>query len=352
MVYVGSKKWTYNADTHVAEPDVLGGNLLVDAAGKDDVLLAQARQDLRDLDRLRQVDGGHAVRLVLGVRGDLLEAQLGDGGLDLVGRLLVLGEPLGQGHGEDLVEGRVQGVHELGGRRREVGRLLGFVVSHDRQPVLDGRKVRGRRRLAVLDGLDGTAAEEGNGQTGGDANGLLAGGDDTVQLPVVKSNLLAGDGAHAVNNDEGLRRDTVHELRQVAQLAQDAGRGVDVRDGQQLVVLGLEGGLDLGELGAAADGGLELGDVGAVDAEGVSEAVAKVAGAEDEGGVALLDQVGTDDVPTQGAGAGDDERLGGRVGGLEELAQAREDIAEDGNKRGADMALAERLEWCCYKLNE
>jgi len=47
---VSATGWTYNADTHVAEPNVFGGYLLVDAAGKNNVFLAQARQDLRDLD--------------------------------------------------------------------------------------------------------------------------------------------------------------------------------------------------------------------------------------------------------------------------------------------------------------
>jgi hypothetical protein len=58
---------------------------------------------------------------------------------------------------------------------------------------------------------------------------------------------------------------------------------------------------------------------------------------QDEDLIAGLDQVGGDLIPSEGAGAGDDNGLRGRVGGLEELAQVLEDLAEAVYKGLADM---------------
>jgi hypothetical protein len=61
---------------------------------------------------------------------------------------------------------------------------------------------------------------------------------------------------------------------------------------------------------------------------------------QDEGLVARLAQVSSDLVPAKGARAGDNEGLRGGVGGLEELAQAGEDLAEDVDEGLADVRLA------------
>ena len=113
-----------------------------------------------------------------------------------------------------------------------------------------------------------------------------------------------------------------------------------MRDRKDLVLLLGQGLLDLGELRSATNLAVELGDVGAVGPQAVGEAIAKVAGAEDEGVLTSLDQVGGDEIPAQGAGAGDDVGLSGGVGRLEKLAGHGEGLAEGVDEAGADMALA------------
>ena len=189
------------------------------------------------------------------------------------------------------------------------------------KPVLHRSKVRGRGSLAALEGLDGTTAEHGDGETSGAANGLLGGSDNTIELPGIKVDLLAGDGADTVNDDESLGGNPVDELGKVLELAEDTGGGINVGDGKELVLLLRKGLLDLGELRAATGLGRDLGDVGAVDLQAVGEAITKVTSAENERILTRLDEVGGNEIPTKGAGAGQDERLSGGVGGLEQLAQ-------------------------------
>lgn len=97
----------------MAEADVLGDDLLVDAAGEHDALLGEDGQQVGTLDAVGEVDGGHAVSLLVRVGGNLLQAEVGDGLLDLVGPDLVPGEPLSQGPGQDLGQRGVQRVDEL-----------------------------------------------------------------------------------------------------------------------------------------------------------------------------------------------------------------------------------------------
>lgn len=54
-------------DTHVAEANVPGSNLLVQTTGEDDAPARELGQDLGWRQALRQVDCGHAVGLVLGL---------------------------------------------------------------------------------------------------------------------------------------------------------------------------------------------------------------------------------------------------------------------------------------------
>ena len=75
---------TYHANTHVAEADILGCDLLVDTASEDDAALGQLRENVGGLDRLGEVHGRHGMCLVLRAEGDLLQAQVGHGLLDLV----------------------------------------------------------------------------------------------------------------------------------------------------------------------------------------------------------------------------------------------------------------------------
>jgi hypothetical protein len=55
-----------------------------------------------------------------------------------------------------------------------------------------------------------------------------------------------------------------------------------------------------------------------------------------------LAKVGRNLVPAERAGAGNDKRLRGWISGLEELAQATEDFAEDVYKRLADVRFTKR----------
>lgn len=126
---------TYHTDTHVAKADILCPNLLVDATSKHDALLGELGQDVGLRNLLGEVDGRHAVRLLVGVRSDLLKTKVRDGLLDPVRGRLVQRESLSDGSGEDLRQGSVESVDELRRGGRKVRRLLGLVVLHDWQLV-------------------------------------------------------------------------------------------------------------------------------------------------------------------------------------------------------------------------
>ena len=104
----------------MAETDVLGGNLLVQTGCEDDATLQQTGEHIRGQETVRQVDGGHAVGLVLWLSSELGQAQFRDSSLDAVRGLGVDGETLGQRAGGDLGESGVEGVDELGRRGGEV----------------------------------------------------------------------------------------------------------------------------------------------------------------------------------------------------------------------------------------
>lgn len=88
-----------------------------------------------------------------------------------------------------------------------------------------------------------------------------------------------------------------------------------------LVGLLLESLLDLLQGWALADGSLQVGDVGSVGLEALTEGVAEVAGVQNEGVLATLDQVGGDKIPAESTTAGNEEGLRGGRGRLEELAE-------------------------------
>ena len=327
-----------DTDTHVTETNVLGGNRLVQASCKDDTTLQQTGQDIGRGQTLGQVHGGHAVGLRLRARSDLLQTELGNGSLDLVRDLGMLGEAAGD-IGGDLREGSVQGVNKLGGRSGEVGRLVVFVVHHDGQPVGDGGVVGAGWGLAGLGDLDGAAGGHDDAETGRAADGLLGGSDDGIEIPLVEGDLLRAHGADTINDHEGLGADAADQLGHTLDVGEDTSGGVDVGQCDELVGLLLQGLLDLLEGGTLADGGGEVGDVGAVGFEALAEGIAEVASVEDESILTPLDQVGGDKVPSEGSAAGDDEGLSGRGGGLEELAGESQGLAEDLDEAGCDVAL-------------
>lgn len=116
-------------------------------------------------------------------------------------------------------------------------------------------------------------------------------------------------------------------------------------EGDELVRLLLQGCLDFLERGAITDGRLEVRHVGTVCLETLAEGVAEVAGVEDEGVLATLDQVGRDKIPPECAASGDDEWLRGGAGGLEELADKSQGLAEDLNEARSDVALTRGVSW-------
>lgn len=120
-----------HADTHVPATNVLRCNLLVQTTSKDDALLQQVGENLRGCNALGQVNGGHAVGLVLRLGSKLLQTKVSNSLLDLLRCGLVVSKALLQRTRQNLLECSVQSVHELGRRCGEVGCLLGLVVLHD-----------------------------------------------------------------------------------------------------------------------------------------------------------------------------------------------------------------------------
>lgn len=75
------------------------------------------------------------------------------------------------------------------------------------------------------------------------------------------------------------------DLRVLLDGGEDTGGGVDLGDGDELVLLLLEGLLEVLGVDDAADLGLELVNVGAVSLEAVGERVSEVAVVQDELGI-------------------------------------------------------------------
>lgn len=99
-------------------------------------------------------------------------------------------------------------------------------------------------------------------------------------------------------------------------------------DSDELVFLLGEGLLDGVKLWSVTDRCLELSSLDAVYFKAVGKTVGEVASVQDQHFVAALSQVGRDQVPSEGAGAGDDERLAGWVLGDEEASQHGQGLSE------------------------
>lgn len=167
----------------------------------------------------------------------------------------------------------------------------------------------------------------------------MGGSDDGIEIPLVEVDFLGTDTADTIDNDESVGADATGDLGNTLDIVQDTGGGIDVGDCDDLVGLGLEGLLDFIEGGAVADGGAEVVDVGAVGLQTGTEGVTEVTGVKDESILTALDQVGGDEIPSEGTATGDNEGLGGGVGGLEELASQSDGLTEDLDETGSDVAL-------------
>lgn len=323
----------------MTEADIPGSNLLVQTSCEDHTTLQQTGQDIRRGQTVGQVDGSHAVSLGVAVGDNLGQAEVDNGGLDLVRSGLVESKALRHRAGGDLAEGGVQGVNELGGRGGKVRRLASLVVLHDGEPVGDGGVVGGGRGLTGLGALDGATGTIDDAQTGRASDGLLRSANNHIEVPLVEGDLFGSHTADTVDNDEGVRADAADELGHALDVVQDTGGGVDVRNGQQFDGIVLEEGLDLVEGGALPERGGIFQHLGSIGGQALSERIAEVTSIQDEGMLVTLNQVGSDQIPTEGTGTGDEERLGGGVGGLEDLAKEGQGLAEDLDEAGSNVAL-------------
>ena len=100
------------------------------ASSENDTLFEQMRQNFRGLDIVGEIDGSHAVGLISSIRGKLFETVRGYGGFDVLGYLAVAGEAGRKGLGEDLSEGGVESVYELGRWGGKVRGFFRFIVAH------------------------------------------------------------------------------------------------------------------------------------------------------------------------------------------------------------------------------
>lgn len=334
-----------DADTHVAKPDVLGSNFLVQTSGEDGATLEDTGEDVGRRETLGQVDGGHTVSLVLRLVGELTQAQLGNGGLDAVRNLGVGGKALRKWPGGDLGEGGVESVDELGSGRRKVRGLEVLVVLHDGDPVGHGGVVGRGRGLAGLEAANGTGGGHDDAETRWAADGLLTGSENDVNVPGVKGNLLRANTADTVHNDQGVGADTTDNLGHALDVAEDTGGGVDVGDGDDLVGLLLQGLLDLLKRRTVTDGSLELGGLGAIGLQTRSKRVRKVTGVQHQSFLIPLNQVRSHHVPSESTAACDDEGLRGGVAGLEKLADEGQGLSEGLDEAGASVALPGNCQW-------
>lgn len=249
-------------------------------------------------------------------------------------------EALLKGPGEDLRERGVEGVDELWRGGCEVGGFLGFVVLHDRKPILERCKVGTGGCLSQLEGFYCAARTHHDGQPRGTADSFLRSCEHDVEAPLVKANLLTADATDAVYHYQRFGAYPMHEFRERLDLAENAGAGIDVRDGDELVFLLLERFLHLVQLWPVPNWGFQLRGFHTIRLEAIGEGVGEVSGMEDEDFFTPLCQVGGDEVPAERATAGDDEGLGGRVLGDEEFAEHREGFTEGGDERGGDVRFA------------
>lgn len=178
-----------------------------------------------------------------------------------------------------------------------VGEGLGKEGELTWEPVLERGEVRRRRRLAGLEDLDGAAGVHGDRQASWGTEALLRARQDSIELPLVKAEILSSNTAHAIDDEERLRADALDELRQALKVGKHTRRGIHVRDRHELILLLLERLLDLRQLRAAADRGLDLRDVRAVGLEAVGEGVGEVPGVQHQGVVAGFGEVGGYEVP-------------------------------------------------------
>jgi hypothetical protein len=260
----------------VSKSEVLRSALSVQTTSKDNTLSEELRKKLSRGDSLRQVNGSHSISAGLRLRSQLFQTHSLDSSLNNLNRdLLVLLKPSLHIIGE-LAQRGVKSTNQLRRRSRKVRRLLCLIVLHDRNPVLERSEVGARSNSTVVESIHSTSGHHHDAQTSGDSNSLLGGGQNDIDAPVGELDLLTSDRADTVDNDEGGGGNLLNGGGDGLDVGKDSGGGVDVGDGDDLVVLLLESGLDLGDAGTGTDGGLKLGRDSSVGGDTVGEGVGEV----------------------------------------------------------------------------
>lgn len=332
----------------MSKADISSSNLLVQATSEHHSLLAQNRQDIHRCHTLGQLDGCHGVGLVFRLLCKLVQAKLGHCTLHPLRRSTVGSKALRERLSRNLRQGRMQSPNKLSCWRGEVRWFPGLVVLHNGKPVGHGSVVAARPSGAVLEAIHRAARAHHDTETGWAANGLLAGGEDDIQTPFVKGDFLASNTAHAVDDDEGVGAHTVNEFGHGLDVAENTGGGVNMCDGDDLVVCEFQSLLNVLERRALANWSLQLCSFSTVGFKTGGKGVGEVSAMKDEGFLAGLDEVGGNEIPAEGAGTCENERLGGGRGALEELANQGQGFAESLNERWADMALTLTLSSQCH----
>jgi hypothetical protein len=121
----------------------------------------------------------------------------------------------------------------------------------------------------------------------------------------------------------------MNELRQSFYLTKNTRGGINMCDCEQLVLLFRQSLLDLIKLGPVTNGRLQLRRHGAVRLESVRKRIRKIASVKDQDFVTWLGQVRCDLIPTKCARTGDNEGLRIGIGGLKELSELCERVAEN-----------------------
>lgn len=184
-----------------------------------------------------RVDDGEGLGEVFLVRVDA-EVLVGPGADELC-HLFVAGEAVFDAFFiDDVLELFVHGVHD--GEAGGGGVLVVLLVDE----VPDGAQVE--VEAAVLDfggAVVGFAAHGADGHAGGQGEGFLRGGDEDVDAEFVGFDFGACGGGDGVDAPDDVRV-FLHDFGDFFDGVLDAGRGFVVRDGDEVVFAGGEGGID------------------------------------------------------------------------------------------------------------
>lgn len=320
----------------MANTEVLVLALFVDAGAENDVALRKLRKQVSGSPAVGVVDGGHGVRVTVALlklrRDQLLEPEPVDRILDVVRRGLVARDALRQRHlaVHDRAQALVQSVDEVRRGRRKVSGRAAFVRLHDGDPASPRCEEGRRRRLAGLARLHSARAKGDKRQTRRAAEAFLRRSEHHVDAPLLHLQLFARDTAHGVDDNERVGAHLLYSLRDGLDVVQHSRAGVDMRDGDRLVLLLLQDLLDLVDGRARANAAAQLRHLGGVHSEAVRKALGEEARVQHQHLFTRLDKVRRNLVPAKRARAGDDDWL--RARRTQQVTEHLERLAEDWHK--------------------